>query len=412
MRRLTSVESRTRIALLVAICALTLPAARAEDWTTTSGKTYRNVKVLAHTSTTITVLDSNGGATIDLIDLPPAIQQKYGFDRNAALAIKAKADADAAKVVADKKAAEDKKIADDKAAKDAVVAAAAAQAKDAAEDQKQLESFTAKAKTDYASVEKTAINGVVHYLTREHEDVPMKEVHVGLYSYDQAHAALDIRNARGGVEQKKLESMLAEEKAKCLKAYDAADDAADALAAVKNPPAAAPPKTTAPAPAKPDPKAPAAKAPAAAPTPAAKKPDEAKLAAAKKAADDAANAAVAAGKACQDGWTKYYSYVSRPYYAAVFADPIVDVITDTEGKFTMQFPKTGSWVLVAQGKFPTATGDENCLWIAKINPEAVLKNQVALNNDNLSGDDSLMTAMSDADITTLAQKKVSDLRPK
>jgi hypothetical protein len=59
---------------------LFLAAAHAEDWTTTDGKTYQDVKVTKIEADCVTVLDSDGGARIDLAKLPPDIQKKLGYD--------------------------------------------------------------------------------------------------------------------------------------------------------------------------------------------------------------------------------------------------------------------------------------------------------------------------------------------
>ena len=363
MLRLNSVEIRTgKFALVCAVCLLAASLARAEDWKAANGKIYRGVKVLAHTSTTVTILDQDGGATLNLLDLPPDIQQKYGFDPKAAAiekakedAEKAKEDAAAAQVAAAVKAKQDAQVAADKAARDAAADAIVVAAKDLVEDQKAVDDSCAKAKTDYDAADKAAITGQVVIVTREHETIPIGSTHVRLYSYDQAHAALELLSTKGGAEKKKLDPTLEEQGAK----YGAA------FAAIR-----------------------AAKA--------------ADRAAAKKKADDAL-------KDFRETATKYYSYSSQPYYAENMPAPLADSVTDAEGKFSMKIPKTGSWVLVAQGQHAAGTGKETCLWIAKIKTEDLTRNQVALNNDNLTGEDSLLTCPSDSDIATLVQKKISDL---
>jgi len=64
-------------------------AVSAEDWTTTNGTTYRNVTVLRHDNATITIGFDGGGTTLNLVDLPAVIQQKYGLDPKTAAALKA-----------------------------------------------------------------------------------------------------------------------------------------------------------------------------------------------------------------------------------------------------------------------------------------------------------------------------------
>jgi hypothetical protein len=63
--------------VLAGLCALT---ARAEDWTTTDGKTYKDVKVLKHDALTVTILDGDGGASVPLEKLPAGLQQRFEYD--------------------------------------------------------------------------------------------------------------------------------------------------------------------------------------------------------------------------------------------------------------------------------------------------------------------------------------------
>ncbi len=51
-----------------------------EDWKTTDGKIYQGVTVVKHDDATVTVLCSDGGATIPLEKLDPDLQQKFGYD--------------------------------------------------------------------------------------------------------------------------------------------------------------------------------------------------------------------------------------------------------------------------------------------------------------------------------------------
>ena len=125
------------LGLLLGIASL----AHAEDWTTTDGKVYKNVKVMKLEPDAVTILDSDGGALVPLATLSPELQEKFQYDpAKAKVAAAARAQADSAnpaaleaeKVHAAKlKAAQDAKFkADKKAVDDAKAAAAAAQPKD------------------------------------------------------------------------------------------------------------------------------------------------------------------------------------------------------------------------------------------------------------------------------------------
>ena len=65
-------------------------SAFAEDWTTTDGKQYLNVKVVKVEDDAITVVYKEGGALIPMTKLPPALQKRFSYDPD-----KAKVAADA-----------------------------------------------------------------------------------------------------------------------------------------------------------------------------------------------------------------------------------------------------------------------------------------------------------------------------
>ncbi len=84
---------RSSLILIVVLAALPL---RAEDWTTTDGKTYQNVKVVRVEDDAVTILTKDGGALIPLFKLSPALQKKFSYDpAKAKIAAAARADQDA-----------------------------------------------------------------------------------------------------------------------------------------------------------------------------------------------------------------------------------------------------------------------------------------------------------------------------
>jgi hypothetical protein len=93
--RLTVVKS-----ILLALVGLALSSAAAlaeEDWTTTDGTNYQDVKVVRVEDDAVTILHKNGGALVFLNKLPPALQQRFDYDpikAQAAAKARSKADAD------------------------------------------------------------------------------------------------------------------------------------------------------------------------------------------------------------------------------------------------------------------------------------------------------------------------------
>ena len=52
----------------------------AEDWTTTDGKTYKDVTVVKTEDDAVTILYSDGGALVPLDKLPSNLQQKFHYN--------------------------------------------------------------------------------------------------------------------------------------------------------------------------------------------------------------------------------------------------------------------------------------------------------------------------------------------
>jgi hypothetical protein len=84
-------------ALIIPLMLLPL---HAEDWKTTDGTVYQDVKVIKVEDDAVTILYEDGGARIPLTKLPPDLQKKFSYDpvkAKAAADARAKADAESAK---------------------------------------------------------------------------------------------------------------------------------------------------------------------------------------------------------------------------------------------------------------------------------------------------------------------------
>jgi hypothetical protein len=64
---------------LVLGCLASLPVL-AEDWTTSDGKTYKDVKVVSHDDAYVTILDDRGGGRVLIATLSPDLQKQFGYD--------------------------------------------------------------------------------------------------------------------------------------------------------------------------------------------------------------------------------------------------------------------------------------------------------------------------------------------
>jgi hypothetical protein len=85
------------IATILIVCSSNLWA---EDWTTSDGINYKDVKVVRVEDDAITILYKDGGALVPIFKLSPELQERFDYDpvkAKAAAEARAKADADNAK---------------------------------------------------------------------------------------------------------------------------------------------------------------------------------------------------------------------------------------------------------------------------------------------------------------------------
>lgn len=66
--------------ILASLLILTGILARAEDWKTTDGQAYKDVKALSHDDGYVTIMYADGGARIQLSKLPPDLQNRFNYD--------------------------------------------------------------------------------------------------------------------------------------------------------------------------------------------------------------------------------------------------------------------------------------------------------------------------------------------
>jgi len=68
------------IFLVLTLAAASALPALAEDWQTTDGVKYENVRVIRVEDDAVTIIYKDGGALVFLYKLPPALQQKFDYD--------------------------------------------------------------------------------------------------------------------------------------------------------------------------------------------------------------------------------------------------------------------------------------------------------------------------------------------
>jgi hypothetical protein len=70
----------TGVAVLITIFLTSSFSLLADDWKTTDGKTYQDVKVVDVQPDTVTILHHDGGATIPMTHLSPEVQKQFNYD--------------------------------------------------------------------------------------------------------------------------------------------------------------------------------------------------------------------------------------------------------------------------------------------------------------------------------------------
>ncbi len=71
---------KVKLPLLALVLTLIALPVVAEDWTTTDGTKYENVRVIRVEDDAVTILYKDGGALVPLFKLPPTLQQKFDYD--------------------------------------------------------------------------------------------------------------------------------------------------------------------------------------------------------------------------------------------------------------------------------------------------------------------------------------------
>jgi translation elongation factor P/translation initiation factor 5A len=69
-----------KLRLLILLLALVALPVVAEDWTTTDGTKYQNVRVIRVEDDAVTIIYKDGGALVFLYKLPAGLQQKFDYD--------------------------------------------------------------------------------------------------------------------------------------------------------------------------------------------------------------------------------------------------------------------------------------------------------------------------------------------
>jgi hypothetical protein len=223
-------------------------------------------------------------------------------------------------------------------------------AKAEADYQQQQNSLYKKARAGFDSTEESSVGGKVFITAQDGQVEELESVHVYLFSEEQARAAVTSLAEKAAAATQGLQPALDAQKAKCIKLKNAVDTYQG------------------------DPDS-----------------EEFKV---------LAQAYIEDLKRYRSILTSYYHYYSPAYYAAGLPTALADAKTDKNGQFSLQIPKTGSWVL---GAYKPPDKSEGWFWLVKVGDRAGAGDNVSLNNGNLSTSDSGHSMAKTMDQSTIDQ---------
>jgi hypothetical protein len=337
--------------------------ALAEDFKTVKGKEYKNATVRRVEPDGIVLLTKSGISKIYFVELPKEVQERFHY-------------VDPAKAAAERAAAIDKKRADERAEKERIAQAILAKTEE------QFAVAEIQAAHAYESTQKGILSGQIFVVTNGRENIKLGAQRVALFPYDGVNTLLDalhqFADAKSdelqvdisAAEDEEKQAKLAEEEAQvAAKQAEAAAEQADKTertnqALYKRGIGLSDGLTTISA---------AREAGIAA---------RRDLDAAKEAenrARDRANAARDKIGALSE--EKAY-YDSDAFVFSHLQSPIQIGETDAEGKFRIQVPRTGKWIIAAHAQRMTLKRIEYYYWLQPValNDQHELVQNLSINN--------------------------------
>jgi hypothetical protein len=347
------------ITVLAILASLSASRALGDDFTTLKGKEYKNAKVSRVEPDGVVLVYKSGVVKVYFAELPEEIQKRFGYDP-------AKADVE-------RKSLEDRRIEEQKAAEWQRVE----REKNAEADLKQAEAeFQAAqrraAKTSQIAAKGT-LSGQVFVSTRGAENFKLGAVQVALFARDAIDTLLrEIKNYAGYKIQQ--QRPVAEAKAALDQAEAAIHEAEARVRATDT----------------------ALSKLIVADGTGGTSDDTRRMidvahgvsqeARAAREARDAARATLdtAEKQHPEIHPDKLNFYYSGAFYFAFFQSPIFTAETDADGKFMIDVPQTGAFVIAAQAKRSTGTDIEEYYWLQPVTLEGHQQLTQNLSNNNLT----------------------------
>jgi hypothetical protein len=352
---------KTALAILAALSA---SLALAEDFKTINGKEYKDATVIRVEPDGIVLKSKSGISKCFFVELPGDVQERFHH-------------VDPAKAAAERAAAIEKKRAAEGAEKERIAKAIFTKTGE------QFAVAEMQAAHAYRNGEKGTLSGQIFVATNGRENIKLGAQRIALFPYDGVHTLLeglhefaaakadrlqiDISAAEEEEEQAKLAEKEAESAAEQAKAaveqadrmvrrnqelYRRGIGLSDGLTAIS---AAREAGVMA----------------------------RRDLDAAREVQNRARNATNMARARIDSLSEEQGYYYSDSFWFSQLQSPILIAETDAEGKFELQLPRTGRWVIAAHGERMTRNRIEYYYWLQPVSLDGQYKRVQNLNNNNL-----------------------------
>jgi hypothetical protein len=351
-----------KVLTLLTICVASI--ALADDFKTINGKEYKHATVERVESDGIVLMTKTGISKVYFVELPTDVQERFHY-------------VDPARAAAERANAIQKKRAEEGTEKDRIAKEILTKTGE------QFAATKIQATHTYQNSEKGTLSGQIFVATNARDNIKLGAQYIALFPYDGVNILLaglhefagvkadrlqiDISAAQEEEEQAKLAERAAVSAVEQAKAaveqadktertdkelYRKGIGSSDGLTAIN---AAREAGLTA----------------------------RRDLDAAREAQERARNAANVARGRIDSLSEEQAHYYSDAFWFSLLQSPIQTAETDAEGKFELQVPRTGKWVIAAHGQRMTWNRIESYYWLQPVSLDGQHKRVQNLNNNNL-----------------------------
>jgi len=309
--------------------ALFASLALADDFKTIDGKEYKNVTVSRVEADGIVLTGKSGISKVYFVELPKEVQQRFGYDSMSA------------------NAAEEKRIEEQKGVERERVEKEENVETDLKRSAEQFQATEKRASQTFENAVKASLSGQVFVSTKGGQNFKLGAVQVALFTRDAIDILLAGLKNYADIKIQQLSGPVAEAKA-ALDQAQASEQAAF----------------------------------------------QAQLQTIKAHGDHmaATRATDVARKAEETARNQYFEiagklsfYYSGAFYFAFLQSPIRTAETDAEGKFVIEIPQTGKFVIAAQAQRSIGDHTEHYYWLQPVSLEGQSQRVQNLTNNNLTG---------------------------